>query len=80
MFGIVVALLGFVVLIRTVYYKLFVGTAIGGYPSLMCTLLILGGSILFSLGMIGEYIGRIYISINNSPQYVVREVYNFRKE
>ena len=30
--------------------------------------------ILFVLGMIGEYIGRIYISINNSPQYVIKEI------
>lgn len=32
--------------------------------------------ILFVLGMIGEYIGRIYISLNNSPQYVMRELIN----
>jgi undecaprenyl-phosphate 4-deoxy-4-formamido-L-arabinose transferase len=32
--------------------------------------------ILFVLGLIGEYIGRIYISLNNSPQFVVREALN----
>ena len=31
--------------------------------------------IMFMLGLIGEYIGRIYISLNNSPQFVIREVY-----
>ncbi|MCD7838513.1 MAG: glycosyltransferase, partial [Clostridiales bacterium] len=36
----------------------------------------LGGMIMFLLGLIGEYIGRIYISLNNSPQYVVRETLN----
>ena len=46
-----------------------------GWSSIMAALLIVGGIILFMLGMIGEYIGRIYISINNSPQYVVKEIY-----
>ena len=37
------------------------------------TLLFSGGMIMLLLGLIGEYVGRIYISINQSPQYVVRE-------
>jgi len=37
--------------------------------------LFLGGVIMIMLGLLGEYIGRIYISLNNSPQYVIREVF-----
>jgi undecaprenyl-phosphate 4-deoxy-4-formamido-L-arabinose transferase len=33
----------------------------------------IGGMVMIMLGFIGEYIGRIYISINNSPQYVIRQ-------
>ena len=40
---------------------------------MLATLLFLGGMIMLLLGLIGEYVGRIYISINQSPQYVVRE-------
>ncbi|MBQ1770457.1 MAG: glycosyltransferase [Clostridia bacterium] len=47
-----------------------------GYTSIIAILLILGGLILLSLGLIGEYIGRIYISLNNSPQYVIRQTVN----
>ena len=36
----------------------------------------MGGLILMVLGMIGEYIGRIYISMNKAPQYVIRECIN----
>ena len=36
--------------------------------------LITSGVIMVMLGLIGEYIGRIYISINNSPQYVIKEI------
>ena len=47
-----------------------------GYSSLMAMLVFLGGMVLLMLGLIGEYIGRIYISLNNSPQAVVRERLN----
>ena len=40
----------------------------------MAMVLIIGGMNLMVLGMIGEYIGRMYISINNSPQYVIGRV------
>lgn len=46
-----------------------------GYSSTMAAVLFIGGMIMIMLGLIGEYIGRIYISLNNSPQFVVREVY-----
>lgn len=42
----------------------------------MAILLFSTGMIMFMLGLIGEYIGRIYISLNNSPQFVIREKYN----
>ena len=47
-----------------------------GYSSLMAVQLFSSGVIMLILGMIGEYIGRIYISLNNSPQYVIREKIN----
>jgi undecaprenyl-phosphate 4-deoxy-4-formamido-L-arabinose transferase len=44
-----------------------------GYSSIMASILFIGGMIMLMLGLIGEYIGRIYISINNSPQSVIRD-------
>lgn len=44
-----------------------------GFSSLMCVILFVGGMLMIMLGLVGEYIGRIYISLNNSPQYVIRE-------
>ena len=49
-----------------------------GYSSLMAAMLFIGGMIMLMLGICGEYIGRIYISLNSSPQYVIRSTY--RKE
>lgn len=47
-----------------------------GYSSIMAALLFIGGVLMFIMGMVGEYIGRIYINQNKSPQYVIRTKLN----
>lgn len=71
--GIICALVGFVAGLFVVYEKFMNPQVPIGYTSLLATLLFVGGMIMLLLGLIGEYVGRIYISINQSPQYVVRE-------
>lgn len=51
-----------------------------GFSSLMAAVVFFGGMIMLMLGLLGEYIGRIYISMNNSPQYVVRETMNVKRD
>ena len=65
---------GFCYALYTIINKLVHPDVLLGWSSMMSAILIIGGMILLMLGMIGEYIGRIYISINNSPQYVVKEL------
>lgn len=77
--GAICALIGFVFGIMTIINKLVHPTMQAGYSSTMAVLLFIGGMIMMMLGMIGEYIGRIYICINNSPQYVIRETVNTEK-
>jgi undecaprenyl-phosphate 4-deoxy-4-formamido-L-arabinose transferase len=75
-FGVVTAIAGFLWGLVIVIQKLLNPAEIlAGYSSMMAALFVIGGVIMLMLGLIGEYIGRIYISINRSPQYVVREVY-----
>ncbi len=50
-----------------------------GFSSTMAAIVFFGGMIMIMLGLIGEYIGRIYISLNNSPQYVIRERINAKE-
>lgn len=47
-----------------------------GFSAMMSALVFFGGMIMVMLGLIGEYVGRIYISLNNSPQYVIKERIN----
>lgn len=65
---------GFLYGIYTIIKKLVNPAVPMGFSSLMAAVVFIGGMLMVMLGLIGEYIGRIYISINNSPQYVIREV------
>ena len=79
--GFLTATIGFLYGLYIVIHKLFINTTIvQGYSSIMAVLLLVGGIIMMMLGMIGEYIGRIYISINNSPQYVIKETINMSEK
>ena len=75
--GVICAIIGFIFGIVTVIRKLVIPNISVGWSSTVAIILFIGGLIMLMLGMIGEYIGRIYISINNSPQYVVKETVNF---
>lgn len=74
--GVASAGIGFIYGIYTIVKK-FVNPAVPlGFSSMMAALVFFGGMIMIMLGLIGEYIGRMYISMNNSPQYVIRERMN----
>ena len=72
--GFIFAFIGAILVLYTVFRKIFIGGVEIGFSSLFSINLIIGGIIMIMLGIIGEYIGRIYICLNNSPQYVVKEV------
>ena len=67
---------GFLYGIYTVVKKFVNPNVPIGFSAMMAALVFIGGMIMLMLGFIGEYIGRIYISLNNSPQYVIRECIN----
>ncbi len=72
--GFIIAVIGFVFGMMVIIQRILHPELPAGYTSIMAVLLLIGGIIMIMLGLIGEYIGRIYICINNSPQYVIREV------
>ena len=76
--GFVISMCAFLYMIYVFIKALIWGDPVQGYPTLVILILFLGGIQLLSLGIIGEYIGRIYNETKNRPDYIVRE-YNDEK-
>lgn len=74
--GAVCACVGFLYGIYTIIKKIFINPPglVTGFSALMSVLVFIGGMLMLMMGMVGEYMGRMYISMNRSPQYVIREV------
>lgn len=78
--GLACAMIGFAFGIWAIVNKLCIHPdAPVGFSSLMSAVLFIGGTIMLILGLVGEYIGRIYICINRSPQYVVSKEINIHE-
>ena len=73
-FGFFVAAFGFVFALVTIIRKLMNPAMQAGWASTISLILLMGGVIVLLIGLVGEYIGRIYLSINRYPQFVVRRV------
>ena len=74
--GVVSAVGGFLYGIYTIIKKFVLPDVTIGFSALMSAIVFFCGMILLMLGLIGEYIGRMYICMNNSPQYVIRDRWN----
>ena len=70
------AVVGFLYGIYTIIKKIFINPPglVTGFSALMSVLVFIGGMLMLMMGLVGEYVGRMYISMNNSPQYVIREM------
>lgn len=72
-FGVAASMLGFVLAAVVVAMKLFEPTMAVGWASLIVAVLFMGGVQLIALGAIGEYVGRVLLTLNRKPQYTVRQ-------
>lgn len=80
--GAVCAFIGFLYGIYTIIKKIFINPPglVTGFSALMSVLVFMGGMLMLMMGLVGEYMGRMYISMNNSPQFVIREMTGERKK
>ena len=74
LFGVCFAGIGFIVMIYTIVRKILYPYISSGYTSIFSAILLVGGLIMMMLGVIGEYLGRMYMIENNMPQYSIRDV------
>ncbi len=76
----IATVLGFIISLLSICYMIYIfcktlifGDPIQGFPTIICTILFLGGCQLLALGIIGEYIGKIYNESKHRPAYIVGE-------
>lgn len=72
-FGFAISAIAFVYILFLIIRTVFFGSDLAGYPSTMAVILFLGGVQLLSLGIIGEYIGRIFNEVKQRPLYFIEE-------
>lgn len=73
--GFLFSIVGFLLAFAGILMKLLDPSVPMGYASLLVSVAILGGIQLIAIGMVGEYIGRTFLSINKAPQFVIKERY-----
>ena len=76
--GVIVSLTSFLYIMYIILKVFLWGEPVQGYPSMMCVILFLGGVQLLSLGIIGEYLSRVFCESKNRPTYIARD-YNGEK-
>jgi polyisoprenyl-phosphate glycosyltransferase len=73
--GALIALVGFLYAINIAYWRLTHGLAFPGQAPIMILILVIGGMLMLMLGIVGEYVWRIYDEVKRKPNYIVREVF-----
>jgi len=75
--GLLVTVIAFMVGLYSLYIRLFTNTAVQGWTSILIVIIFLGGIQLVMIGVIGEYIGRIYEEVKRRPLYLIQEKIGF---
>lgn len=75
--GSIISVISFIYILNIVYLKFFTNSTVPGWSSLMVSTLFLGGFILLTLGIMGEYIARIYKELKRRPQYIIKNKFGF---
>ena len=78
-FGLFFSITGFIYLLIIIIRKIINPGIPAGWTSIMAAIIFFGGIQLLSIGLLGEYIGRVFLSINKKPQYVIKEKYSIDK-
>lgn len=71
--GLLFCLIAFIAIIFIIIRTLVFGDPVGGWPSLVCIISLVSGVQLFCLGIVGQYVSKIYFETKNRPKYIVRE-------
>jgi len=71
--GIILSIISFILIFVIVFRTLMFGDAVPGWPSTICSILLIGGIQLFCIGLLGQYLSKTYLETKKRPIYVTRE-------
>ena len=71
--GILFCIIAFIMILVIIIKTLLYGDPVAGYPSLVCFLFFIGGIQLFCLGIIGQYVAKMYLEVKQRPIYLIKE-------
>lgn len=71
--GIIVSFLAFAYMVFVLIKALLYGDPVAGYPTLLTVILFIGGVQLLTIGIIGEYLAKVFVEVKNRPVYIIRE-------
>ena len=77
--GWILSILGFIFATFTLIERVIDNTIPSGYTTMIIIVTIFSGVILIALGLLGEYVGRIFISLNKKPQFIIRNSWSKKK-
>ncbi|MBQ9624520.1 MAG: glycosyltransferase [Clostridia bacterium] len=72
-FGVIFCLLSLAMIIFVCVKTIFFGEVVQGFPTLICTICLIGGIVMLSMGILGQYLAKTYVEVKNRPIYIVRE-------
>jgi polyisoprenyl-phosphate glycosyltransferase len=76
--GLIVAIIDFIYALTIVIRTAFLGIQVPGYASLIVVTLFMGGMQLIGIGILGEYLGRLFIEAKNRPVYIIRKIHGVK--
>ena len=71
--GIIFSIISFIFILFIIIRTLLFGDPVSGWPSTISIILFIGGIQLFSIGILGQYLAKIYIETKNRPKYIIKE-------
>jgi glycosyltransferase involved in cell wall biosynthesis len=78
--GVVISIISFCVGIQAIYARMFTDKTIIGWTSVMTGVFFIGGIIMLFLGILGEYLGRVFIEVKHRPKYIIKEMSGFEEK
>lgn len=75
--GLLISLLSFIYLVYALYIRFFTNEALEGWTSIIISVLFIGGIQLISIGILGEYLGKIFYEVKKRPRYIINKKIGF---